>query len=144
MLEYSTGIDESQDEAVLDLYQSVNWTAYTKDPKGLRRALANSDFVVVCRDAERIVGLARSISDDSAIHYLQDILVRPEYQGRGIGRELLNRCLDRFEHVRTHVILTDDEERQRRFYESLGFRNTKSLKKSVLNCYLKMRGIELE
>ena len=95
-------------------------------------------------DSEILVGLARCMSDDSSINYLQDILILPEYQGQGIGRRLLEKCLERFKHVRTHVILTDDEDRQKHFYESLGYKNTKSLKKVCLNCYVKIKGMDLE
>ena len=49
--------------------------------------------------------------------YLQDILVRPEHQRTGVGRQLLAVCLERYSHVRQKVLLTDDEA-QERFYES--------------------------
>jgi ribosomal protein S18 acetylase RimI-like enzyme len=144
MLNYADGIEQIAPEAIIDLYRSVNWTAYTDDPDNLLRALDKSTYIVICREGDKVVGLARSLSDDNAIHYLQDILVRPEYQRRGIGRELFNRCLARFDHVRTHVLLTDGEERQRLFYESLGYRNTKDIKKFPLNCFVIIKGVKLE
>lgn len=144
MFKYSEGIQDVSSEAIISLYDSVGWSTYTDRPEELARCLTNSAFVVVCRDGEKVIGLARSISDDSAIHYLQDILVDPEYQQHGVGRALLSRCLSRFEHVRTHVILTDNEERQRRFYQSLGYKNTRELKKFPLNCFVKMKGLDLE
>ena len=64
-----------------------------------------------------------------SIFYLQDILILPDYQRRGIGRMLLEDCLARFSHVRTKVLMTDDEARQKAFYESLGYRNTRDLEK---------------
>ena len=42
------------------------------------------------------------------------------------------------------VLLTDDEERQKIFYESLGYKNTKDLKKNPLNAYVQIAGRELE
>jgi hypothetical protein len=42
------------------------------------------------------------------------------------------------------VLLTDDEERQKKFYESLGYKNTKDLKKTPLNAFVKIPGRELE
>ena len=144
MMKYYEEIRDIPRAAIIDLYDSVGWSTYTDKPDELMQAIANSTYIVACFDGAVLVGLARSISDDSAIHYLQDILVNPACHQRGIGRELFSRCLRRFEHVRSHVLLTDDEERQSLFYQSLGFRNTKTLKKVALNCYVKMNGMTLE
>tara|TARA_Y100000590_G_C15136973_1_gene794689 strand:- start:92 stop:523 length:432 start_codon:yes stop_codon:yes gene_type:complete len=132
-----------QFEEILDLYNAVGWEAYTQNPESLERAFSNSTYVIIARVDECVVGLARSISDEVSIHYLQDILVHPEFQKKGIGRKLLNLMLERFENVRTHMILTDDEEKQLKFYESLGYKNTRGLKKVPLNTFVKMKGVEL-
>jgi GNAT superfamily N-acetyltransferase len=124
-------------EELADLYGSVGWEAYTSDPEALARAVEASTFVVTARREGRLVGLARGLSDDVSIFYLQDILIRPEWQRQGIGRALLQACLDRFAHVRVKVLLTDDEERQHRFYEALGYRNARE---SGLNAFVQMAG----
>ncbi len=130
--------------AVFALYNSCGWTNYTKDADNLMKAILNSTYVVTCRKGDELLALARCVSDDVSICYLQDILVNPAHQRKGIGRKLLENCLERFAHCRTQVILTDDEERQRLFYESLGFKNTKTLDRVSLNCYVRMSGMKLE
>ena len=110
----------TQDE-LFTLYDANGWGAYTLDPEGLHRGVTNSTYTVVARDQGELVGLARVISDDHSIMYLQDILVLPSHQRQGIGRALLERCLERFAHCRGKVLMTDDEERQILFYESLGY-----------------------
>lgn len=108
---------------LLDLYGSVGWSAYTDDPDQLATAVGNSSIVVTAHEANgSLIGLARGLSDDASIFYLQDILVRPQAQRQGIGRRLLTACLDRYGHVRQKVLLTDDEAAQQRFYENLGYR----------------------
>lgn len=144
MYDIIVGVDNLTKEAVLELYKKLGWTKYVEDPDSLFKAILNSTYVVTVQENKTIIGLARCMSDDISINYLQDILVDPAYQKKGIGRKLLENCLERFKHVRSHVILTDDEERQRIFYESLGYKNTKDLKKINLNCYVKMAGVELE
>jgi predicted GIY-YIG superfamily endonuclease len=144
MFQYVEGIQNLSKEIIIKLYDSVGWSKYTDKPDELMKSLTNSTYIITCLNNNNLIGLARSISDDSAIHYLQDILVDPKYQRLGIGRELFNRCLNRFDHVRSHVLLTDDEEKQKLFYEFLGFRNTKFLKKFPLNCFVKMKGISPE
>ncbi|MFP4393803.1 MAG: GNAT family N-acetyltransferase [Anaerolineales bacterium] len=109
------------EEAVVSLYASVGWTAYTANPASLMRAIRNSVYVATLWEGETLIGLARCLSDDVAICYVQDILVRPAYQGQGYGRQLMAACRRRFEHVRMMVLITDDEARQHQFYRAQGF-----------------------
>ncbi|MCL4872107.1 MAG: GNAT family N-acetyltransferase [Anaerolineae bacterium] len=131
-------------EQLLALYNSVGWTAYTNEQAQDRLVLAiqNSTYVVTAWDGDRLVGLARAMSDDVAIFYLKDILIHPEYQRQGIATRLLRHCLERFEHVRNKVLLTDDEERQLRFYEKMGYTNTRN-SRIPLNAFVQIRGIDL-
>lgn len=109
---------------VLELYGAVEWLAYTKDPDMLLVALEGSSTVVVARDGRSLVGLARVISDGASICYLQDILVLPSHHRRGIGRALAERALGEYPNVRQKVLITDDEPKQKAFYESLGYTQT--------------------
>lgn len=129
---------------LLALYDSVGWTAYTNEQTRdkLAQAIRNSTYVVTAWDGETLVGLARAISDDVAIFYLKDILIRPDYQRQGIATHLLRQCLERFDHVRNKVLLTDDEEKQLRFYEKMGYTNTKN-SKIPLNAFVQIRGVDL-
>ena len=130
-------------EKILELYRIVNWSNYSDDPESLKKAFEYSTSVTIAMEDQEIVGLVRSISDKVSIHYLQDILVHPDHQRKGIGRKLFERTLDRYKEVRTHMLLTDDEEKQRAFYESLGFKNTGDLKDVVLNSFIKMKDVKL-
>jgi GNAT superfamily N-acetyltransferase len=116
-----TAVESVAIEDLLDLYGSVEWGAYTSDPAGLERAVAGSTYVVTARHEGQLIGLARGLSDDVSIFYLQDILVRREWQRRGVGGALLADCLTRFAHVRSKVLVTDDEDRQHRFYRAMGY-----------------------
>lgn len=114
---------ELSESEVLDLYDSVGWTEYTRDPKSLMQGLAGSHRIVMARDQadQRLVGLARTISDGATIAYLQDILVRPEAQRTGLGRQLFRTIFDTYDGVRQRALMTGISDRQRAFYESLGF-----------------------
>ncbi|MCT1437751.1 GNAT family N-acetyltransferase [Brachybacterium paraconglomeratum] len=105
----------------LALYDAVGWGAYTQEPAILERALAGSRHVVTARRDGVLLGLARVVGDGAVLAYLQDVLVRPEAQGRGIGRSLVEEVLAPFDTVRQQVLLTDAEPGQRAFYEALGF-----------------------
>ena len=140
-MELRTGNNLPLDD-LLSLYDSVGWVAYTRDPAGLQTAVRNSTFVVSAWREGQLNGLARALSDDVSIVYIQDILVRPEFQRGGVGRALLTHLLKRFAHVRSAVLLTDNDEKQLRFYASLGFKNTRELVKVPLNAFVRMANVE--
>jgi ribosomal protein S18 acetylase RimI-like enzyme len=87
--------------------------------------------VVTARQDGKLIGLARLIGDGQTIVYLQDILVAPDHQRRGIGRELFQRIFAPLGDVRQKVLITDDEPSQRAFYESMGFTETGNLDHTV-------------
>lgn len=128
---------------LVELYSSVGWVHYARDPERLERAIVQSAHVVTAWRGAELLGLARVVSDDVSIAYLQDILVRPEAQGQGIGKRLLGDCLERFAHVRQKVLLTDDDPRQLGFYASMGFANTRELRDVHLNAFVRIEGAKL-
>ena len=130
-------------DAVVALYTSVGWLVYAKDPEGLERAMDAAHYVVQARRGDRLIGLARCLSDDVSIAYIQDILVHPDEQGKGVGRALMEDILQRYSHVRQKVLLTDDRPGQLHFYASLGFHNTRELVKTPLNAFVRYEGIEV-
>lgn len=112
-------------DELVELYDAVGWTTYTADPEQLEAAVRGSSRVVTARYGEQLLGLARVVSDGATIAYLQDVLVRPELQREGVGRQLVQAALEPFAGCRQKVLLTDDEPRQRAFYESLGYREVR-------------------
>jgi GNAT superfamily N-acetyltransferase len=124
-------------QELVDLYQSVNWLIDAADPDGLARAVDRSTYVVTARDGDgELIGLARCLSDDVSTMYLQDVLVAPPHQRRGIGRFLVLVCLERFDHVRHKVLLTDGEPGQAAFHRALGFRNLRDLEHPTVEAYI--------
>ena len=123
---------------LVGLYRSVGWSTYASNPDALVRALDQSSYVVAARDVTgQLIGLARVISDDVSICFLQDVLVRPGQQRSGIGRALVDQVLERYRHVRQKVLLTDDESGQRAFYESLGFTEVHDFEPSPLRAFVR-------
>ena len=142
-IEVATDVDL---KAITTLYNAVGWTAYTQDITKLQRAIRGSSFVVVATlkdDSSILVGLARAVSDDATLAYIQDILVHPDHQGKGLGRALVSSILNRYTHVRQKVLLTDDRPEQIHFYNTLGFSNTRSLIHTPLNAFVMIDGVEL-
>ena len=122
---------------VVALYESVGWSAYTRDPVTLMAALAGSSYVVAARVEGALVGLARVVSDGVTICYLQDVLVDPAHQRTGLGRALVTAALEPYSSVRQTVLLTDAEPAQRAFYESLGFREVRDVAEAALRAFVR-------
>lgn len=136
-------MDQLATDEVVELYESVGWTSYTSDPDLLVQAIERSTFRAAARENGALVGIARCLSDDFSIFYLQDLLVRPEFQQRGIGRALIDLCLIRFDHVRQRVLLTDNAEHQHRLYRAAGYTDVASLRDIPLHAFVNIKGVEL-
>lgn len=109
------------EQEILPLYTSVGWTAYTHAPDTLRQGFEHSLLTLAAYENGQLVGLIRTVGDGYTIVFVQDILVFPEYQRKGIGTALLQAVLDRFRHVRQMELATDDTSKTIAFYKSLGF-----------------------
>ena len=56
-------------------------------------AMRNTLFRVSVWDGDKIIAMARMLGDLGLDYYIKDVVVRPEYQGRGIGRMLMNELM---------------------------------------------------
>ncbi len=120
---YSIQRDFTSQQA-FDLYASVGWSAYTNDLPKLLRAISKSSLVISAWHGEELVGLIRTLTDGETIAFIQDILVKPAYQGKGIGDELMSRLLNNLPEIRQIVLMTDagDENiRLHAWYQTHGF-----------------------
>lgn len=59
----------------------------------VRLAMQHTLFRVSIFDGDTIVAMARVIGDMGLDYYIKDVVVRPEYQGKGIGRMVINELL---------------------------------------------------
>ncbi|MGT2965068.1 GNAT family N-acetyltransferase [Streptococcus acidominimus] len=123
-------------KAVLALYEAVEWSNYTEQAGMLEQALKNSLQVIAAFDEEKLVGLIRAVGDGYSIVFVQDILVLPDYQRMGIGRQLMESLLAIYPNIYQLHLLTGKEEKTKAFYESLGFRAVDELD-CVAYTYLK-------
>lgn len=114
-------------EEILPLYRSVGWTRYTKRPDMLKEAVRHSLKVLAAYDGDQLVGLIRAVGDGFSILYIQDLLVHPAYQRRGIGTRLLRAMLDQYQGVCQKVLLTDNTEQTNAFYRAAGMLPAKEL-----------------
>ena len=106
---------------ILRLYTSVGWTAYTDQPEVLRKGFENSMLILAAYEGDQLCGIIRTVGDGHTIVFVQDILVFPEHQRKGIGSALLQTILSRYSHVRQIQLATDNTPKTIAFYRSMGF-----------------------
>ena len=119
MLNYKKEIPEMTD--LLALYSSVGWTNYTNNPTMLEEAVKASLWQMTVYDKEELVAYIRLVGDGHSVIFVQDLLVRPDYQRQGIGKKLLEKALETFPHVYQRLLVTERSEKNLDFYQSLGF-----------------------
>ena len=112
--------DFRKDE-ILRLYSEVGWTAYTENMAALEEGYKNSLLVLAAYEGDELLGIIRAVGDGCTIVFVQDILVFPGHQRRGVGTALLEAVLDRYPDVRQVELVTDNTPKTVAFYKSLGF-----------------------
>ena len=112
---------EYQEDEIRALYAAVGWTAYTEDLPALERGFQNSLLVLAAYEDGELIGLIRAVGDGATVVFVQDLLVAPQKQRRGVGTALLKAVLDRYSNVRQLLLTTDNTPKTIAFYKSLGF-----------------------
>ena len=109
------------EEEILELYKSVGWANYTNRPEMLKNAYSHSLRTYGAYDGDRLIGIIRVVGDAYSVVFIQDIIVSPAYQRRGIGSALLQRILDDYKDVYQKHLMTEYSEKTVQFYQSMGF-----------------------
>ncbi|MFE4362597.1 GNAT family N-acetyltransferase [Kitasatospora sp. NPDC056800] len=117
MINYSTDLSGLAEQDLSGFF--VGWPAPPTAAQHLA-VLKGSYRVVVALDAGtgHVVGFVNMISDGVLTGFIPWLEVLPEYQGKGIGGQLVRRVLAEAEHLYS-VDLTCDEP-LRAYYEKLG------------------------
>ena len=118
MLEYKMNSDISP-ESIAGLRRLVSWGGMETE---LKDPALNDYLRIACFDGETLVGFLAVVSNGVTDAYIQDVMVHPDYQGRGIGTELMNCAIGRLKADRIYMIsVIYGEEELRPFYEKFGF-----------------------
>ena len=105
-------------EKIIKLYKANKWSSAEK-PDLLYKALMNSDSLITAWDGNRLVGLGNAISDGYLVVYYPHLLVHPDYQGKGIGRMIVDRFQKKYGNFHQQTLTADGKAID--FYEKCGF-----------------------
>ena len=127
-------------ETYLDIRASVHWKVLRKEQA--EKALNNSLYTVMAVENRKTIGMGRIVGDGAVICYIQDFVVRPEYQGTSIGRKMMERLIAHVEELRMDqsemMLCLMCAKGREQFYEKFGFigRPTENLGPGMIQ-YLK-------
>ncbi len=130
-----------------DSLEGVNWAAAKADlaadrfdngrsPEALRRSFEGSRHVTIVRDGDRVIGMARLLSDGVCNAYLVDVWVQSSYRRRGIGSAMVRSLTAAVPGQ--HVGLQTDDAGP--FYRSLGFTPQAEFYSRIVGAFLDNEG----
>jgi GNAT superfamily N-acetyltransferase len=87
LVERSPGVEEYQ-----RLRAAVGWTRM--DVRAMEISLRNALFSVCAVTKGEVIGCGRVVGDGGIYFYIQDIMVLPEFQRKGIGKRIMGAVMD--------------------------------------------------
>lgn len=114
----------------LDSQDGVDWHALSylykiaplgeKSAADLETVFSNSRYKCFVRRAGKVIGVGRVLADGIDCAYICDVAVHPEFQGQGIGGEIISRLVE-LSRGHRKIILYANPGKQG-FYARLGFK----------------------
>lgn len=104
------------------LFQTTGWNdEYGFSVTDLKKAIQNSWYSVSIYHLENLIGFGRVISDGVHHALIVDLMIHPDYQGKGIGGKLLDRLLKKCRNDKIRDIQLFAAKNKYHFYEKNGF-----------------------
>ena len=122
------GIDWAQAKADLATDDFDNG----RSAQALQASFERSQHVAIARDGDRVVGMARLLSDGVCNAYLLDVWTMSAYRRQGIGAAMVRQLMSRVPGQ--HIGLQTDEAEA--FYASLGYRHQPVFMSAVVGEWL--------
>ena len=116
MIKYTEEMTFSKED-LQELYLSVNWNS-GKYPDKLFESIQNSTYKIFAYDDDKLIGLVTGLSDNCINLFISYLVVKPEYQNKKIGTQLLNKIISKKNFNRIQLI---SEDKDKNFYLKNGF-----------------------
>ena len=89
------------------------------DLKCIEGMLKNADLIVIATDNQKIVGVARAVTDFNYCCYLSDLAVDIEYQNQGVGKNLIDMAQKQLNNNCKIILLSAPNATE--YYPKIGF-----------------------
>ena len=121
-------IDATMIKEIKEIYIKESWNSYLKDDEKLVRAFDNSLYFLGAFDDYKLIGFIRCVGDGEHVLLVQDLIIDPEYQQKGIGTYLFKTIMQKYYNVRMFMVITDiDDVVDNKFYKSFNLKEMKAM-----------------
>ena len=119
-LQYKTDMPDCKQYFML--FESTGWNEeYMLSKEELYATLEKSYYNVSVYDEGKLIGFGRVISDGILHAMIYEMIIYPEYQGKGIGKEILSMLVEKCKTNNIRDIQLFCAKGKRKFYEKYGF-----------------------
>ncbi len=118
-------VKEADNAVILSLYRQAGWWQMDDNPQYLetvQQIIANSFCFAIAMRGNEIIAMGRAISDGVSDAYIQDVTVRQDLRGNGIGKGIINTLLAYLKEHKLQWIGLISEPGYERFYQGFGFK----------------------
>ena len=122
MIQWSSALDSVDWSELSEMYRLA--PLGNKAPVWLETAFSNSMFRFFARENDMLVAAGRAVADGVDCSYICDIAVHPSHQGRGLGREVIERLVAASRGHRKIILYAVPGKEE--FYGRFGFRRMKT------------------
>ncbi|MFX0071367.1 MAG: GNAT family N-acetyltransferase [Candidatus Hermodarchaeota archaeon] len=91
MIKFTSKLSAIDWEEVADVIAEAPLGRKKRDPFKLKKAFESSYLVIFVFDDNKLIGTGRALCDGEFQAVIYDIVLLPEYQGKGIGKKLVHR-----------------------------------------------------
>ena len=97
----------------------------------IKEIITNNDYIIIISEdvkSREVVGTATLLIEQKFIHnggkvgHIEDVVTRRGYEGRGIGKEIINKLITISRERGCYKIILDCDEKVCKFYEKIGFK----------------------
>lgn len=104
------------------MFESTGWNEeYKLTADEIHGAMSASWYIVSAYDGERLAGFGRVLSDGKLHALITEMIVLPDYQGQGIGRDILKYITDICVEHQIRDIQLFSAKGKAGFYEKYGY-----------------------
>ena len=115
----------------LDFLRNASGLDKNKSKEILKKIKQNPNHIIyVAIDNKKIVGSTTLLIEQKFIHggglvgHIEDVVVRKDYEGKGIGMKLVISLLDVAKQRKCYKTILNCEDSLKQFYEKIGFKKT--------------------
>jgi glucosamine-phosphate N-acetyltransferase len=117
----------------LDFLRNASELDRNKAKEILKEIKQNPNHIIhVATDGEKIIGATTLLIEKKFIHdgglvgHIEDVVVRKDYEGKGVGIKLVTSMLERAKEKNCYKTILDCKDDVKQFYERIGFKHESS------------------